>query len=208
MVRGLGAGATAVVAIPGVRYLLDPLHRIGTKDGNTFRRVARLDELEPGVPKEVVLTGTRVDAWTVHRDEVVGRVWLQLDQPADGAADGDAAEGSDATADDKTTGDSKAAAADASPQVTAFTAVCPHEGCIVQLAMDHSKYVCPCHQAEFELSGDRVPAAKLGRPNASPRDLDTLKTRIVKDDATDEQWVEVLYQKFRTATNVKQPVDG
>jgi Rieske Fe-S protein len=36
-------------------------------------------------------------------------------------------------------------------EVTAFSAVCPHEGCSAQPAGDH--FACPCHGSEFELDG-------------------------------------------------------
>ena len=43
---------------------------------------------------------------------------------------------------------------------TALTAVCPHQGCAVS-GIANSLYVCPCHGAEFNMSGGVVqgPAA-------------------------------------------------
>ena len=47
---------------------------------------------------------------------------------------------------------------------TALTAVCPHQGCAVS-GIANSLYVCPCHGAEFNMSGGVVqgPAASALR---------------------------------------------
>ena len=61
-------------------------------------------------------------------------------------------------------------------KVEALQALCPHAGCMVQvIRLDGEEvYSCPCHVAFFDLNGARRDVAS----NASPRDLDTLETRI------------------------------
>jgi Rieske Fe-S protein len=76
----LGAVFAFLLGVPGVAYLVDPRNR--TVSSGQFKRVARLAELpapaEGGkpIPKQFVIRDTRRDAWTLHTDFVVGRVWL------------------------------------------------------------------------------------------------------------------------------------
>lgn len=75
----LGGVVTALLGVPGVAYIIDPRRRSAPPRG--FRRVARLSELPKPrdgrpVPVQVVISDARRDAWTVHPEEVVGRVWL------------------------------------------------------------------------------------------------------------------------------------
>lgn len=72
--HGLGALFGVVLGVPAVAYVLDALNRPAPQRG--LRRVARLGELEVGKPRQVVIRDTRRDAWTLHPDDVVGRVWL------------------------------------------------------------------------------------------------------------------------------------
>jgi len=181
LTRALGAAVAAVVVIPGVRFLLDPLHRRSTTT-DLYKRVARLDELELETPKEVIVTGTRQDAWTTYRDEVLGRVWLvKKSSPSEAPGEAD---------------------------VAAFTAVCPHEGCIVQLDLAGEQFVCPCHRAAFFPNGKRLSAEELGHDNPSPRDLDTLPSRIQLDEATGEWWVEVQYHKYKLGGAKQELLEG
>jgi Rieske Fe-S protein len=72
--HGLGALFAVVLGIPAIAYLIDPRNRPGRQAG--FRTVARLDDLEVGKPKLAVISDSRRDAWTLHPNDVVGRVWL------------------------------------------------------------------------------------------------------------------------------------
>jgi quinol---cytochrome c reductase iron-sulfur subunit, bacillus type len=74
MTHGLGALFGAVIAVPAVAYIIDPRNRAAA--ASDFKPVARLDELEIGKPKEVVIRDVRHDAWTVHPNDIIGRVWL------------------------------------------------------------------------------------------------------------------------------------
>lgn len=67
-VLGLG------LAIPGVRFLLDPLFKTG--QGGSFRPLAKLSQLEPGKPEAFPIVESRRDAWVKYPEEQVGTVWL------------------------------------------------------------------------------------------------------------------------------------
>jgi Rieske Fe-S protein len=72
--HGLGALFGILLGVPALAYLIDARNRPAPKSG--LRRVARLSELEVGQPKQFVIRDVRRDAWTLHPDDVVGRVWL------------------------------------------------------------------------------------------------------------------------------------
>jgi cytochrome b6-f complex iron-sulfur subunit/menaquinol-cytochrome c reductase iron-sulfur subunit len=70
-------------------------------------------------------------------------------------------------------------------KVTAFSAVCPHLGCSVNVATPASAgFACPCHTSAFAPDGART-------SGPSPRGLDTLATRI------EEGFVAVDFRRFR-----------
>lgn len=112
----------------------------------------------------MAVTGRRRDAWTSYPQETIGRVWLVRQN--DGTDD----------------------------RVVAFTSVCPHLGCAVNMDAGGARFVCPCHKAAWNLEGNKLHDEQLGHPNPSPRDLDRLECEIVNDDRTGEAWVEVRYQ--------------
>ena len=70
--------------------------------------------------------------------------------------------------------------------VTAFSAVCPHLGCSVNVAPGSGAgFACPCHTSAFEKDGKR-------KSGPAPRDLDSLGTRI------EEGFVAIDFKRFRT----------
>jgi cytochrome b6-f complex iron-sulfur subunit/menaquinol-cytochrome c reductase iron-sulfur subunit len=70
-------------------------------------------------------------------------------------------------------------------KVTAFSSVCPHLGCSVNVApVAGAGFACPCHTSAFEPDGKR-------KSGPSPRDLDALATRI------EEGFVAVDFRRFR-----------
>jgi menaquinol-cytochrome c reductase iron-sulfur subunit len=75
--------------------------------------------------------------------------------------------------------------------VIAFSDVCPHLGCKVELR--GAEYHCPCHQASFTADG----TPKNGIP---PRGLDTLVTKVVEGQV----WVK--YEQFQTGRSNKVAV--
>lgn len=174
----LGSVCAAVVGIPGVSFVLEALRKTDS-DGDLVRRVARLKDLPVGKPVAVPIIGARKDAWTVHPDEVLGRVWL-VRQKSDAKA------GSEANA-----------------QVAAFSATCPHLGCAIQHDAKESRFLCPCHRAIFSSDGERVAGKKGEQQNPSPRAMDLLECRLVTDETSQEVWVEVTYQKFEQGLTKK-----
>ena len=46
--------------------------------------------------------------------------------------------------------------AEGEPQVTAFTAACPHLGCAVEFNAANDRFECPCHLSKFAISGDVI----------------------------------------------------
>jgi Rieske Fe-S protein len=130
--RGLIALA---IAVPGVAFVLTPLTRgkaRAAKDegggvgADGFIPVARLADLEPGVPRSFPVSMERQDAWVKYPAEPVGTVWL-VRQP----------EGTE-------------------PPVLALSAECPHLACQIKAAGDRKSFVCPCHDSHFKLDGERI----------------------------------------------------
>ncbi len=71
--------------------------------------------------------------------------------------------------------------------VAAYSTVCPHLGCRVEVGDGGSAFVCPCHDSAFGPDG-----AVLSGP--SPRGLDPLEARVV------DGFVEVRFVRFKSGT--------
>lgn len=170
-IHGMGAVFGAVLGVPALAYLVDARNRPGRE--SDFRTVASLNELVEGIPTEVIVKETRIDAWTLHPDDIVGRVWLIR------------------RANDK---------------VEAFTTICPHLGCSVNLVGTH--FLCPCHGGFFTLEGRRItvdPINGLEIRNPAPRDMDRLEEKIVADPQNPEaKLVQVKYVRFKTNQSEKE----
>lgn len=67
----------AILALPGLRYLLDPLTR-GRRTEDYFR-VLPLSALVPGQPVRVPVIAERTDAYTHHPPGAIGHVFLIRD---------------------------------------------------------------------------------------------------------------------------------
>jgi quinol---cytochrome c reductase iron-sulfur subunit, bacillus type len=147
--------------------------RTSRSGAGTFQRVARLQDLRPGQPLQVTIVGRKQDGWSVADSQVLGRVWLIRD------ADGN---------------DSK---------IKAFTTVCPHMGCQIQLHPKGAGFVCPCHRATFGMAGSPLPASQTGERNHAPRAMDALECHVVRNDASGESWIEVKYEKFEPGLTKK-----
>jgi cytochrome b6-f complex iron-sulfur subunit/menaquinol-cytochrome c reductase iron-sulfur subunit len=77
--------------------------------------------------------------------------------------------------------------------VTAFSAVCPHLGCSVNVAPEGGAaagFACPCHTSAFGPDGKR-------KSGPSPRDMDVLATRV------EEGFVAVDFRRFRIGVHEK-----
>jgi Rieske Fe-S protein len=123
-----------VLAVPAVAYIVTPLLKRGRE--SSFVGLARLSQLEIGVPRSFAIMEEHHDAWVKYPREPVGSVWL-IRQKA----------GSD-------------------PPVLALSAECPHLGCAVNVAPGGQGFVCPCHTSSFDLEGspgNQVPPRSLDR---------------------------------------------
>lgn len=162
----LAAVWAGVLAFPGVRYLMATIGR-QQPSGTTAQRVARLSELPVGRPVSVAITGSRRDAWTTYPDEPLGQIWLVR-------RDGDSVD----------------------PQqcrIDAYSSVCPHLHCRIQMDESKKQFVCPCHRGAFDLQGQPIGAEKLGHANPAPGPLQTFAVKVVADGKK-EWWVEVEYR--------------
>jgi Rieske Fe-S protein len=75
-IHGLGTLFAAVLGIPAVGYLIDGRNR--PERLKDYRPVdgIKLSELEVGKPRQGIIRNIRQDAWTLHLNDVVGRVWV------------------------------------------------------------------------------------------------------------------------------------
>ena len=164
----LGGLFGAVLGIPAIGYVLDPRNRPAPP--GDFRRVGRVSELTENVPKAAVIRDLRFDAWTLHPNDVIGRVWL-IRRP-----------GMDA---------------DGQPTVDVYTTTCPHLGGSINFEEKSKCFVCPLHGATFDFQCHRVGDEALGRANPAPRDMDSLKIQLVPDPTEDgDYFIEVKYESF------------
>lgn len=65
---------TAVLALPGIAFLLEPLRRHGT--AKKSRLVAKLKDVPLHEPRKIVLRDQHVDAWTRFPEGPIGAVWV------------------------------------------------------------------------------------------------------------------------------------
>ncbi|MCS7044836.1 MAG: Rieske 2Fe-2S domain-containing protein [Gemmataceae bacterium] len=84
LTHGLGTLIAVVLGAPAVAYLLDPVGRKARQ--SQFRLVdgVRLDDDAAFArgPVQGVIRDFRVDGWTLHPSDVVGRVWVVKDPAA------------------------------------------------------------------------------------------------------------------------------
>ena len=172
----LTAFSALMVGLPGVGFFLSGV--LGRRPSKAVvQRAIRLRDLPQGRPFQVSVLGSRHDAWTLHPEEVIGRVWLVR---RDGNLE-----------------------ADAKPHVTALTATCPHLGCTIQLDPRGNHFVCPCHRAAFDLDGQKIVDQRLAQSNHAPRAMDSLECQLVRDEPDGDWWVEVKYEKFEPGLTKK-----
>ena len=127
LTHGLGALFAIVLGAPAVAFLIDPRNRQAS--AGTFTKLVNVDKLEVNKPQEFVIRQTFKDAWTLHPNEIVGRVLL-VRKPA----------GSE-------------------EEVQAFNTVCPHLGCSIKInqaaSAESDIFICPCHGGRFKIDGDK-----------------------------------------------------
>jgi Rieske Fe-S protein len=189
-ISGLGAVVGAVLGIPAIAYFTDARNRPARQ--TDFRTVAKLGDLEVGTPRQFVITETHADAWNLHPDDIVGRVWLIRLPPDLVIAAGGTALAPVALA-----------AVTQQPMVIAFQTICPHLGCSINWLDDQREFLCPCHGGNYHEDGTRILAE--GRRNPAPRDMDKLDCRVVDDPQNPgTKVVQVRYQRFKTNQSTKE----
>jgi Rieske Fe-S protein len=158
----------------GLGVALHPLFRRGKPKNGAgavgapdFVRVCPLDSLPAdGLPHEFVVTADVSDAWTRLAGQRIGSVFLTR------------------------------ANAGSQPQLTAFTATCPHLGCAVEYDASQQRFECPCHESGFAKDGQKLFGPSL-------RGLDPLEVRLVDDSGAQEVWVE--FKRFRAGVAERIP---
>jgi len=124
--------------------------------------------LTANLPQSVVIRDIRYDAWTLHPNDILGRVWLiyRGDKDEQGL-----------------------------PKVEAYTAICPHLGGPINFDGEH--FVCPVHGATFDMHSKRVTGEALGKENPAPRDMDSLGVAVVPDPENSGDFIlQVKYENF------------
>jgi Rieske Fe-S protein len=164
----LGGLFGAMLGIPAVGYLIDPRNR-GAASGS-FKPVLQFSELLKDVPHAAVVRDVRRDAWTLHPNDELGRVWLVW------------------------RGEKRE---DGSPLVEAYTNICPHLGGPINFEEKSQCFVCPFHGATFDVRCQRVSDETLGRANPAPRNMDQLEVELEPDPVQPEDFVvKVKYESF------------
>jgi menaquinol-cytochrome c reductase iron-sulfur subunit len=70
----LGNLFALALAIPGIKFLLDPLGKKAS--GGSFQPLTTLGQLKVGEPRSFAILARRRDGWVRYPDEPVGSVWL------------------------------------------------------------------------------------------------------------------------------------
>jgi menaquinol-cytochrome c reductase iron-sulfur subunit len=70
-----------VLTIPGAAFILSPVLKKRNEDTSDsaddgFRPVAKLSDLEDGIPRVFPILGKTVDAWVRYPEEPIGAVWV------------------------------------------------------------------------------------------------------------------------------------
>jgi menaquinol-cytochrome c reductase iron-sulfur subunit len=163
---GLSGLFGVFLGAPIAAYLIDPRHR-KAKDVDWKTVGKKRSALQVDQPTQVVIRDVRRDAWTLHPDDVLGRVWL-IRRKGDDPGKKDAF------------------------HVDAYTTICPHLGCSINFEESQKRFICPCHNGTFDLQCQKVEFSD-GRTNPAPRDMDSLACR---PDPDDPDRIQVKYLNF------------
>jgi menaquinol-cytochrome c reductase iron-sulfur subunit len=82
-IHGMGALFAAILGIPALLYLVDARNRPPRKTGMRPVDGIRLSDVKEGQPQQGVIRDVRTDAWTLHPNDVIGRVWVIRQGPGD-----------------------------------------------------------------------------------------------------------------------------
>src|SRR6266849_6662574 len=75
-IYGLSALFSAVLGIPALFCLIDARNRPAARRGFRVVQGVKLTDLNDGKPRQGVIRDIRHDAWTLHPNDVIGRVWV------------------------------------------------------------------------------------------------------------------------------------
>jgi Rieske Fe-S protein len=78
--------------------------------------------------------------------------------------------------------------------VQAYSTICPHLGCSINFEEKLHVFMCPCHNATYDMHSVRM-------SGPAPRDMDELETKPAKPKPDDE--ILVKYEIFKTNENEK-----
>lgn len=177
-VHGLGALFSVIFGFPALMYLINPRH-LKPRDPDEKRPAEGiiLGELELNKPRQGVIRAMRRDAWALHPNDVIGRVWAVK------VKEWDTSRGPDP----RMTG--------ADAELLVFTTVCPHLGCSVNLETEGATvkgFACPCHNGLFSLNGTKRQEGT--NINPAPRGMDDLAWET---DPANRDRLLVKFQSFR-----------
>jgi Rieske Fe-S protein len=175
-IHGLGAIFAAVLGFPAICYLIDPRNRPAPP--GDFRLVPGVKASEVQArPVQGVIRSVHADAWSLHPNDVIGRVWICRVGPARVPAE--------------------------EQDFKVFTTICPHLGCFINLNPDASGFTCPCHHAQFGLNG--VKHEEPGTDNPAPRHMDELAFRLEPDpDNAQDRVFAVKFEVFKAGEPTKE----
>jgi menaquinol-cytochrome c reductase iron-sulfur subunit len=174
-VTGLGAIFTAILGAPVVAFVIDPRNHQGARGDFRVVDMGPLAELKKDTPVQGALRDIRRDAWTLHPNDVIGRVWIVLKKDRPEVFP----DGTDPSL------------------LDVFTTICPHLGCSVNLS--DASFACPCHGATFTLDGSR---ANIHNP--AQRGMDALEWKIEADPNNPAQKVLLVkYLNYKSSIAAK-----
>ena len=170
LLLGLGAGSLAFFApvYAGIRSVIYPLKQQGIS--GKFYTLTTLDNLTEEPQKFPIVEDVK-DAWVTVPRKTIGTVFLR--KVNNNGID----------------------------EVQAFQTLCPHAGCTIGIGMKENPqtqqmemlFSCPCHVANFDMNG-----ARLDKKPDSPRDMDSLETKI------EDGKVSVKFEVFAFGTAEKK----
>jgi menaquinol-cytochrome c reductase iron-sulfur subunit len=180
-INGLGAILATIIGVPVVLYLIDPRHRKGAQGDFKLADGVKLQDMTSNQPiAQGVIRDVRRDAYTLHPNDVLGRVWVVLQPEQQMPADPQQRKRLDKKV------------------IKVFTTICPHLGCSVNLASGGTSFLCPCHAASFDQEGHRVNPAH----NPAQRGMDELDWEVDPSDP-DASRLLVKYRNFKSSVAEK-----
>jgi len=137
----LGGILGAILSIPTLGALLDPLRKRGGGGEAPFLSAGSAGGFPLDEPRKVTLTGTARDAWSVLPNQAIGAVWVV-----------------------------RRSEALETNSFEVFSTICPHLGCAIQHENEGNAFHCPCHGSHFSASGERTETTDAPNPSPRSMD--------------------------------------